>query len=172
MVMVCVLMVAMVLFACVSIMTRPHRSPLNHSPEHMHVTHARSAHEFGPTRPLFDDGDENVPPPRASHVHHHAPGMGSLGLPKNLKDYLIPPASEVVNMNSQQAVAGGLHGGTQYVSPKESGFASSSIGHAPGCVDSDDVLLLMDADDHLKAVDEASSSKTHTTNSRASDDGV
>lgn len=126
--MICVLIIAMGIFARVTIMTWP-RHTLPSVPD---VESSSSS----VTRPLLTN--ENFPPIEVQRIQKE--GIGSLGLPKRLKDDVLSTASD--NINRRAAVGEGVSG-------------TSSIGRVPGCVESNDVLPLVDSHEHLLAVDEA-----------------
>lgn len=148
--MICILTIAMGLFASVTIMTRPRHTlpPVRVSDVAFNALGARSTSE---TRPMFTD--ENLPPVETLQLQKE--GIGSLGLPKKLKDYFVSTASD--NMDRTAAVGEGVSG-------------TSSIGHVPGCVDSSAVLLLVDSHEHLQAVDEAGSSESRASAFQTSHD--
>ena len=139
--MMCVLTIAMGLFASVTIMTRPRRQLPRVPVFSINPLHPRSTRLSSVARPIFSD---RTPPTERLQIC--TDGFGSLGLPKSLKDQLVPATGDLLNRTA--AVGEG---------------STSSIGHVPGCVESSDVLLLVDSQAHLQAVDEGGSSETHTS---------
>jgi hypothetical protein len=148
--MVCILTVAISLFGSVAVMTRPQQTR-----PRAHVSGAFNPHSAGSsseTRPIFTEGDRSLPP---VHTLDLGADIGPLGLPKRLKEYFIPTARDDM-----------LHTVTRTAAIGEG--STSSIGHVPGCADSEDVLLLVDSQKHLQAVDEARSSQTCSSAMRTS----
>lgn len=145
-VMVCILTIAIGLFACVTYMTRPRRQLPRIPVLSISPLHPRGARSSSAAQRVFPDGNCSLPPEQAAVQPLCADGVGSLGLPKALRDHFVPTTSD--QMDRTAAMGEG---------------STSSIGHVPGCVDSSDVLLLVDSNAHLQAVDEGNSSETRTS---------
>jgi hypothetical protein len=141
-VMVCMLPIATILFAMVTRMTRPRQRQhaRAHVPSHNTVTTRSSS----AARPLVTATSDSPPPVLEQYLQ--PADIGSLGLPKRLKEFVIPSARGDAHRTA--AVAEG---------------STSRIGHVPGCLDSEDVLLLVDSHEHLQAVDELQSSQTNSS---------